>query len=176
MNKSSLRLAVSAVSMVLSGVASAAEAPAPAANAQSTSQIIGDWLLACAPQVKGRKSCVMLQTLVSEKLKKPVGMLTIGKDEAGKLKASFRMPVGVSLPAGVIVGVEKENSFAVPYTECHRTGCFAPFDLTEPMLGQLRKASKISAVAQSTSKQALNLTFSTRGFPDAYAAYLKETK
>lgn len=160
------------------GNANAAEVPpaAEAANAPATSQIIGDWLLACAPPVKGHKSCVMSQTLVSDKLKKPVGVLTIGRDQAGKLKGSFRLPVGVSLPAGVVVGLEKENSFAVSYTACHRTGCFASFDLTESLLEQIRKAPKISAVVQNTSKQALNFTFSTRGFPDAYAGYLKESK
>ncbi|CCB66507.1 protein of unknown function [Hyphomicrobium sp. MC1] len=64
----------------------------------------------------------------------------------------------------------------MPYTACHRGGCFAPFDLTEPMLSQIRKSSKISVVAQSVSKRALNLNFSTRGFPGAYQIYLKESK
>ena len=39
--------------------------------------------------------------------------------------------------------------------------------MTEPLLGQIRKSTKITVVAQSVSKQALNLNFSTRGFSDA---------
>ncbi len=157
------------------GAAGAAEVPTQAAL-QPTRQVIGDWVVECTPPEKGHKSCVMSQTLSSEKLKKTVSVLTIGRDQAGKLKGSLRLPVGVSLPAGVVVGIENQNAFTVSYTACHRIGCFAPFDLTEPMLGQIRKSSKISAVAQSVSKQALNLNFSTRGFPSAYETYLKESK
>jgi invasion protein IalB len=126
--------------------------------------------------VKGRKTCVMSQTLVSEKLKATVSVLTIGKDQTGKLKGSLRLPVGVSLAEGVVVGLEDQTVFTVPYSTCHRSGCFAPFEVSEPMLGQIRKTSKITAVAQRPAQQALNLTFSTRGFPDAYETYLKESK
>jgi invasion protein IalB len=177
--KKFILLSAAATALLISfGVAGAAEVPAAAdaANAKPTRQVIGDWVVACMPPAKGHKSCVMSQTLSSEKLKKTVSVLTIGKDQGGKLKGSLRLPVGVSLPAGVVVGIENQNAFTVPFTACHRIGCFAPFDLTEPMLGQLRKASKISAVAQSVSKQALNLNFSTKGFPSAYETYLKESK
>ncbi|CAA2142106.1 invasion associated locus B family protein [Hyphomicrobium sp. ghe19] len=178
MKKYASLFAAWAASMAAFGIANAAEVPptVEAAGDPATRKIIGDWVLACTPPVKGHKSCVMSQTLVSDKLKKPVGVLTIHRDQAGKLKGAFRLPVGVSLPAGVVVGLEKENSFAVFYTACQRTGCFASFDLTEPLLEQIRKAPKISAVVQNTSKQALDFTFSTRGFPDAYAGYLKESK
>jgi invasion protein IalB len=177
--KKFLLLSVAGAALLLGfGSAGAAEVPVStgAASAQPTRQVIGDWVVACEPPSKGHKSCVMSQTLSSEKLKKTVSVLTIGKDQTGKLKGSLRVPVGVSLPAGVVVGIESQNAFTIPYTACHRIGCFAPFDLTEPMLGQMRKASKISAVAQSVSKQALNLNFSTRGFPSAYETYLKESK
>jgi invasion protein IalB len=161
-------------------IAVVAEAPIAAepaaALAKSTRQVVGDWIVACSPAAKGHKSCVMSQTLASEKLRKTVSVLMIGKDRTGKLKGSLRLPVGVSLPAGVVVGIDNQDPFTVPYSTCHRIGCFAPFDLTEPRIGQMKKASKITAVAESISKQALNLNFSTRGFPAAYDAYLKETQ
>ncbi|WP_045835441.1 invasion associated locus B family protein [Hyphomicrobium sp. 99] len=179
MKKSILRFSACAVlvAFAFAGVASA-EAPASidVAKAQPRSEIIGDWLVACEAPVKGRKSCGLSQTLVSEKLKTTVGMLTIGRDQTGKLKGSLRLPVGVSLPEGVVVDLENQARLTVPYAACHRAACFASFDLTEPILAQVRKASKISATVQSTSKMPLNLTFSTRGFPDAYAAYVKESK
>ena len=86
------------------------------------------------------------------------------------------MPIGVSLPAGVVVGIENMDPFNVRYTACHRIGCFAPFDVTEPLLSRMQKATKITVVAQSVSKQALNLNFSTRGFSDAYTAYVSKSK
>lgn len=75
-----------------------------------------------------------------------------------------------------MVGVENRDPFNVPYTACHRVGCFAPFNVTERLLGQMQKATKITVVAQSVSKQALNLNFSMRGFSDAYAAYVTKSK
>jgi len=169
--------AVAAALSIGSHIGHAAGSSAHSADAgQFTRQVIGDWVVACAPPNDGHRSCMMTQTLSSRKLKKTVSVFTIGKDRAGKLKASIRLPIGVALPAGVIVGIENQKRFAVPYSACHRIGCFAPFDLTEPMLGQLRNASKVSAVAQSVSNQALNLNFSTRGFPAAYETYLKESR
>ena len=177
MNKSILCLLAG---VAVAAIAGAAHADAPvsveAANAQPAAQAIGDWLVTCEAQVKGHKSCVLSQTLISEKFKKTVGMLTIDKNAAGKLKGSLRLPVGVSLPAGVVVDIEGQTALTVPYAACYRSGCFAQFDLTEPLVGQMRKASKISAVVQDTSNKPLSLTFSTRGFPDAYAAYVKESK
>jgi invasion protein IalB len=178
MKKLVVLVALSALSSCCADVVVAAEMAArsePVAAA-STRQVIGDWVIACTPVADARKSCMMFQTLASAKLKSVVSVFTIGKDRAGKLKASIRLPVGVALTAGVVVDIESQNSFTVPYSTCHRTGCFAPFDLTEPMLGQMRKATKISAAAQSVSKQAFNVNFSTRGFPAAYEAYLDQSR
>jgi len=163
------------IGLSLSGAAAETRAETTAA-AKPTKQVIGDWVVSCAPAANGHNACVMSQTLASQKLKKTISVLSIGRDRTGKLTGSLRMPIGVSLPAGVVVGVENRDPFNVPYTACHRVGCFAPFNVTEPLLGQMQKATKITVVAQSVSKQALNLNFSTRGFSDAYAAYVTKSK
>lgn len=161
---------------------SGAEAPSradptpPKTAEKATRQVFGDWVVACTPSVQGHTSCMMSQTLASEKLKKTVSVFVIGKDSGGKLKGSLQMPVGVSLPAGVMVGIDNSDPFSVPYSACHRIGCFAPFDLTEPLLGKMQKASKITAVIHSVSNQPLSLDFSGRGFPAAYEAYLKQSR
>jgi invasion protein IalB len=171
------------IGLGLSGGASMAGGAAPptrvaskAADGGLTRKVIGDWVVSCAPAAQGHKSCFMSQTLSSEKLQKPISIFTIGRDREGHLKGSLRVPVGVSLPDGVAVGVENADAFNVPYSACHRVGCFAPFDLTDELVDQMKKAGKITAVAQTVSKQALNLNFSTNGFPSAYETYLKETK
>jgi invasion protein IalB len=178
--KNVLSIAVAASAAVFGiSLAGAAETPTRAettAATKPTKQVIGDWVVSCAPAANGHNACVMSQTLASQKLKKTVGVLSIGRDRAGKLTGSLRMPIGVSLAAGVVVGIAGKDPFNVPYTACHRIGCFAPFDVTAPLLGEMRKATKITVVAQSVSKQALNLNFSTRGFSDAYAAYVTESK
>jgi invasion protein IalB len=178
--KNILSIAAAGVALVIGiSLAGAAEIPTrteTTAAAKSTKQVIGDWVLSCAPAANGHNACVMSQTLASQKLKKTISVLSIGRDRAGKLTGSLRMPIGVSLPAGVVVGIANKDPFTIPYTACHRIGCFAPFDVTEPLLGQIRKSTKITVVAQSVSKQALNLNFSTRGFSDAYAAYVAESK
>ncbi|WP_409560799.1 invasion associated locus B family protein [Hyphomicrobium sp. MC8b] len=145
-------------------------------HAEASRQVIGDWVVTCTPPISGHKSCMMTQALASGKLGQTVSVFTIGRDRAGTLKASIRVPVGVSLPDGVIVGIENGDRFKVPYSACHRIGCFAPFDLTEPLLGKMRKATKISAVAQSVSQRPLALNFSVRGFPAAYERYVNESR
>lgn len=146
------------------------------ALAEASRQVIGDWVVTCTTATAGHKSCMMTQTLASEKLGKTVSVFTVGRDHAGKLKASIRVPVGVSLPDGVVVDIASGDRFKVPYSACHRVGCFAPFDLTEPLLGKIRKATKISALVQSASRQTLALNFSARGFPVAYERYVKESR
>ena len=119
-------------------LAGAAEIPTRAettAAAKPTKQVIGDWVVSCAPAANGHNACVMSQTLASQKLKKTISVLSIGRDRAGKLTGSLRMPIGVSLPAGVVVGIANKDPFTVPYTACHRIGCFAPFDVTGAVAG-----------------------------------------
>jgi invasion protein IalB len=147
-----------------------------AASSKVTRQVFGDWVVACVPQKSGHKSCIMLQTLASQKLKKPVSVFTIGKDRAGKLKGSLRVPVGVSLSEGVVVDVGKQAPFTVSYSACHPIGCFAAFDLTAPLIGNLKSAKQIAVIAHSVSQQALKFDFSTRGFPAAYERYVAQSK
>jgi invasion protein IalB len=176
--KKRIFIAGTAIAVLVSGIAESADAAerAKAAAAKPTRQVIGDWVVACTGTGGGHKFCVMSQTLSSGKPKKPVSVFLIGKDQAGKLKGSLRMPVGVSLPSGVEVGVEKESRFTVPYAACHRVGCFAPFDLSASLVGKLKAATKITAVAHSVSQRALDFNFSGRGFASAYETYLAQSK
>ena len=133
--KNFLSIAAAGVALVIGiSLAGAAEIPTrteTTAAAKSTKQVIGDWVLTCTPAANGHNACVMSQTLASQKLKKTISVLSIGRDRAGKLTGSLRMPIGVSLPAGVVVGIANKDRFTIPYTACHRIGCFAPFDVTE---------------------------------------------
>jgi len=164
--------------VLTSYVATKAEAPVQAAkpSAETTREVVGDWVVACSPPKTGHKTCVMTQTLASKKLKKPVSVLLIGKDRTGKLKGSLRMPVGVSLQEGVVIRIEHQDPFTVPFAACHRIGCFAPFDLNEPLVVKLKTATNITVVAHSVSQQALRFSFSTRGFSNAYETYLAQAK
>jgi invasion protein IalB len=167
------------VIVTIAPTAKSAEAPAEsiaAAASKVTRQVFGDWVVACVPQKSEHRSCIMLQTLASQKLKKPVSVFTIGKDRTGKLKGSLRLPVGVSLAEGIVVDIGKQAPFTVPYSACHPIGCFAPFDLTAPLVGDLKSAKRIEVVAHSVSQQALKFDFSTRGFPAAYERYLAQSK
>lgn len=148
----------------------------PASPIKSTRQVIGDWVVACVPTTAGHKSCVMSQALASKKLQQRVSVFSIGTDQTGKLKGSFRVPVGVALKEGVVVDVENRDPFTVPYAACHRVGCFAPFDLNAPLLGKLKAATKITVVVHSVSQQALQFNFSARGFANAYEVYVAQSK
>lgn len=173
-------LAVAALAVVAFAPAAKCAEPSVEIEAGASSkvarQVFGDWVVACIPMKSGHKSCVMLQTLASQKLKKPVSVFTIGKDRTGKLRGSLRVPVGVSLSDGVVVDIGKQSPFTVSYSACHQIGCFAPFDLTAPLVGKLKSAKQIAVVAHSVSKQALRFDFSTRGFPAAYEAYLAQSQ
>jgi invasion protein IalB len=174
-----LRFGAAATFVLTSCVATKAEVPAQAAKQRAetaTREVVGDWIVACSSPKTGHKTCVMSQTLASKKLKQPVSVLLIGKDRTGKLKGSLRMPVGVSLQEGVVIRIEHQDPFTVPFATCHRIGCFAPFDLSEPLVGKLKTASNITVVAHSVSQQALSFNFSTRGFSNAYETYMAQAK
>lgn len=173
-----IRFSIFAAFVLASNSTTRAEGPMQVAKASAetaTREVIGDWVVTCSPKA-GHKTCVMSQTLASKKLRQPVGALMIGKDRTGKLKGSLRMPVGVSLREGVIIKIEHQDPLAVPFTACHRIGCFAPFDLSEPLVGKLKTATNITVVAHSVSQQALSFNFSARGFPSAYETYLAQSK
>jgi hypothetical protein len=118
----------------------------------------------------------LVANIAESKLEQPVSVFFIGRDGTGKLKGSLRMPVGLALKDGVVVGVEDREAFKVPYAACHRIGCFAPFDLSARSLGELKSATNISVVAHSVSHSALRFNFSGRGFARAYDTYIAWSK
>lgn len=150
------------------------KAEALASTSQST-KTVGDWVVKCSQIAEGRKTCVMSQTLSNAKSRRPISVWSIGRNPAGKLTGTIRMPTGVSLRAGVVVGTENSKTFNVGYSTCVRFGCFAPFELTTPLMDRFRKTSRVTAVAQIGNRP-LSLSFSLRGFPKAYETFLQETK
>ena len=87
-----------------------------AAAAKPTKQVIGDWVVSCAPAANGHNACVMSQTLASQKLKKTISVLSIGRDRTGKLTGSLRMPIGVRFRPALwsVSKTETHSTFPIP--------------------------------------------------------------
>lgn len=165
--------------LLVSTIAFAQTPPPKAADGVPTTkqwnQTIGDWIVACSQDAEQRKTCALTQTLSNARTKQTVAIWSIGKGECDKVNVTLRGPLGVALAAGAHITVDAEKPFSVPYRTCISIGCVTIFEVTAPLLGQLRKASKVNVTFQGIRGSPLVVDFQMRGFPKAYDVYLQET-
>jgi invasion protein IalB len=135
-----------------------------------------DWIVACVQASTGKKSCVMSQTLSNAQTRQIVGVLSVGKDEAGKLFANVQTPLGFLVHAGLKLAIDAQPAVQVPIRTCLNNGCLGVLELDAKAAGDFQKATKLVVSMQSLDGQPINVTYSANGLQKAYAKLLDESK
>lgn len=64
--------------------------------------------------------------------------------EPGVVLFSVQLPLGISIPAGVIASIDSGSDLSVPLLRCLRTGCIAARPLSGQELSSLRAGTAMS--------------------------------
>ena len=86
--------------------------------------------------------------------KQPVGILT--------------MPLGVYLPAGVTMQVDKRDPVKLVFERCEPVGCKAGFPIEDSMLNAFRKGAQARITFHDMRRQSVTIPVSLRGFTAAF--------
>ncbi len=117
----------------------------PNAYAIQDGQSFKAWKGKCASN-GDKKFCSINQTVLDEK-KNPVVDIFIRKTDGKKghppYVARIKVPLGVYLPAGMGLAIDKKGIATLPYTDCDPAGCNTTVVLSKELVAKLKKGKAL---------------------------------
>lgn len=158
---------VGALGLALAGAISVA---ADAAAAPQEEQAFRDWSVKCEGEDGKAKRCFAYQNIVHTKTGKRMLTLSAGYlGPKGEPWIVVTAPLGVLLPSGVALKVDKLKRFDAPFKICTDKGCEAGIPLGKVLLRNM-KAGLVARVAfmDGTASRQVTVPVSLLGFSAAF--------
>ncbi|MCX5512302.1 invasion-associated locus B family protein [Kaistia algarum] len=129
------------------------------------------WVSACsAPSRDGPLECRMEQRAVLKQTGQLVASVTIRVPaDTKKPVLLVRVPLGLSLEAGVTLDVDGAKGRSLPLQTCDAGGCYAGSPLPADFLAALQKGNTLDLIFQNLDKAPIKLQMPLAGFSDAYS-------
>ena len=168
--------------LLLASAASAAPAPAaptpPARPAGPEVKPIGDWSVRCFP-AESPSPCDMYEELDDKNSRQRVLSLSLAYiPKMDRHALMIAVPLGISIPSGVVIQTDNFTSAPLHYRRCDRQGCYVEMLVDNASVDSLTKSGpngRIKVVADGG--KTFELRFSLNGFAaahDSMAALAKE--
>ncbi len=117
----------------------------PLMAAQDEEKKFKDWASRCTEIPANGQVCFIFQNLLLKTNKQRLLYMRVGYFGDDKTPtALFTLPLGVSLPGGVSVKIDKRKKIRIRYERCDKFGCLAPLVLKDEVL----KAMQVGLKAQ----------------------------
>lgn len=128
-----------------------------------------DWLHVCVDQ-QGQDICFIQQTLAEDDPQQPP-LLTARVFEQDPNWLQLILPLGVSLPDGMLFAVDEANEQLHPYQVCGVEGCLVEIELDGNLLEQLRGGREANVLFRGFGQDdTFGLDLSLMGFTAATEA------
>lgn len=172
MTRSFLAALILAASVVMTGPAPAQDATAPGPD--RLTETYRDWTLRCGtPQnapTGTPRSCEMVQELSRQAGGQQQRVLAIfvarSDDTGGQL--TMITPLGLALPAGVVLSVGDQVTVEIAYATCRPVGCISGSRLDGELLAAFIAGSAATVRVRTLDGQDVALDFSLNGFAAAW--------
>lgn len=164
-----MKFSVLAGSALLLAMVGAQPAAAEEAARLANGSRIGAWTVKCEAIAVGETQCVLSQSLVrSSDNTFLVELLAFWSADLDKRLLVARVPAGVYLPSGFVVGFgEPVEQQALVWQQCRDTLCEALIDIDDTLLGKLAAAGKVTAgYRPGVSDEPLLFTVAVDGLGD----------
>ena len=159
-------------------VSGAALAQAPAAAPPPPEvKNVGDWLVRCYP-AQTQSPCDMYQQQNDAKSNQRVLAVSLAYiPRLDKHAIQISVPLGVSIPRGVVMQAGSFTSPAMPYRRCDRGGCYVEMLIDNSMVDQLGHGGD-NALLKVTADDGKNyqLKLSLNGFAAAHDSMSEQAK
>jgi invasion protein IalB len=164
-------------SRTLAGVAFAAALtgmvlPAAAQQNGTVKSTHGSWSIICGtPAGASTEQCIMLQNVIAED-RADLGLSVVVMRTADRKAEIMRVlaPLGVLLPTGLGLYVDKKDNGRAYFKQCFSDGCFAEVILEKPLLDTLKSGKEATFIVFATPEEGIGIPVDLAGFGDAFAA------
>ena len=129
-----------------------------------------DWELRCEQKDEWEeKTCYISQSLTAEKSDRRVLQVLIAHfGEERLLGALISVPIGIRLPPGLVMQIDKEPARRFPLERCTPQTCQAQVRLDDKLLASFKAGMEVKVTFYEASGQAVHVTFSLKGFTAAF--------
>lgn len=147
--------------------------PAPmqgqgAPQPELTTERVQDWTVRCTKTTPQR--CEMVQSVKERESNRDILMIIIGyRENERQPRALILMPLGVLLPPGLGIQVDKAEPRGLPFRHCEPGGCLAPWNMSDSDVASLKGGTQLTVIATDQAGKQVGLPVSLKGFTAAYA-------
>jgi invasion protein IalB len=143
----------------------------PAAYAQGVVRSVHqDWQIRCdTPPGAQSEQCALMQSVMAED-RANVGLTVIILKTADQKSRVLRViaPLGVLLPAGLGLVVDKQDVGRAGFVRCLPRGCFAEVVMDDALMKQLRTGQTATFIIFQTPEEGIGFPLSLKGFGEGF--------
>ena len=146
--------------------------PGPAAAQGVVKTRHGDWETRCeTPPGASAEQCAVMQSVVDSD-RPNITLVVIALKTADRKSRLLRVitPLGVLLPTGVSLRVDKEDLGRMNFVRCLPNGCVAEVFLDDKLLGKLESGAQVTFVLFETPEEGVGVPTPLAGFKDGFEA------
>jgi len=129
-----------------------------------------DWQIRCdTPPGAQSEQCALMQSVVAED-RANVGLTVIVLKTADNKNRVLRViaPLGVLLPAGLGLTIDKTEVGRAGFVRCLPRGCFAEVVMDDNLMRQLRTGQSATFIIFQTPEEGIGFPLSLKGFGEGY--------
>lgn len=127
------------------------------------------WMVNCT-SVAGGFDCRASQTLLAQNSRQRMLTLVVRTTpEAKKPVMMIQGPLGIYLPAGIVLQIGKEAAKVLPLQSCDQAGCLAEYAVTDAEITAMRGGDDLTITMRDLKKAPVTLKVPGLGFAEAYA-------
>ncbi len=169
--------AATAAGLALASVAAFAQAPGPQRPGAPEVKEIGDWSVRCFP-IESPNPCDMYEELDDKNTRQRVMSVSLAYvPHVDRHAIQITVPLGVSIPKGVIIQTDNFTSAPLHYRQCDRNGCYVAIPLDAASIQALSKSgpeAKVKIVADGGKP--FDIRLSLNGFSAAHDTMVELAK
>jgi invasion protein IalB len=152
-----------------------AAAPAPAAPAQQQAAqeqpqlMYSPWMKVCGkgPDTNNKQVCVITKDGRLEN-GMPVAIVQLFEPEGEAKVLRVTVPLGMQLQHGTRVVLDQDQPMQSPYKICFPVGCMSDYQITDDMIGKMKKGQNITVQAINMQGTPISLPMPLGDFAKAY--------
>ena len=129
-----------------------------------------DWQIRCdTPPGAQSEQCALMQSVVAED-RANVGLTVIVLKTADNKSRVLRViaPLGVLLPAGLGLTIDKKDVGRAGFVRCLPRGCFAEVVMDDNLMQQLRTGGSATFIIFQTPEEGIGFPLSLKGFGEGF--------
>jgi invasion protein IalB len=172
-----LALAGIAAGLVLAAGAALAQGDQASASKGEVVKTVGDWQVRCF-SVQNSNPCDMYWQIKNPQTGQRVVEVSIAYSPAAdRHLAVIILPLGVSIPKGVVIQTDAYTSPALKYRMCSRDGCFVQTVIENPVIESIAKSGPQAKInIAGDDGKAYTLPLSLNGFAGAHDEMVSQAR